>query len=364
MSVVIYAQPPEPQKPKRQAKAPPADGSPPKQRGLIATIIIGTVLIHVGALVLFGLWVVARQFSKPEAVFEVKQTLKVPIQKTPEHRMNTAAHEAAAPKPVFQDKLISTRPAKFALPDIPKLDLKQMLPLDPSELVSDQVTSLVGTAGFGLGGGAGLSGSGGLGKGSNFSFMGLQAQGQRIVLCFDVSGSVVNKANASGLPLSAIKDETLKLITSLPPSASFSIIQFVRNYKPFSEKLVASTPANRELAKQWIENEWSESGQMARGQRGVLSPDPNGVVCVIDAAFAMNPDVIFVISDGQFEQTYPTDRRIPNDELEDKMKEMQKGRQSKLPLNFIGFQMRAEDKDAWEKIARRSGGKLREIKAK
>ena len=361
MSVVNYAQPPEP---KRQPKPPVEDGQPPKQRGLIASIIIGVVLVHVGVLALFGLWVIARQYAKPEAVFEVKQTLKIPIQKTPEHRMNTASHEAAAPKPVFQDKLVSTRPAKFALPDIPKLDLKQMLPLDPSELVSDQVTSLVGTAGLGLGGGAGLSGAGGMGKVSKFSFMGLQSEGQRIVLCFDVSGSVVNKANASGLPLAAIKDETLKLITSLPPSASFSIIQFVRNYKPFSDKLLASTPANRELAKQWIENEWSESGQMARGQRGVMSPDPNGVVCVIDAAFAMNPDVVFLISDGQFEQTYPKDRRIPNDELEDKMKEMQKGRQQKLPVNFIGFQMRAEDKEAWEKIARRSGGKLREIQPK
>lgn len=362
MSVVAF-QPPEPKK--RRAPKPLGEGKAPRQRGLIASVIIGSIVVHVIGLILFGAWVVARHFAKPEAVFEVKEVLKVPIQRTPEHRMTVAAHEAAAPKPVFQDKLVSTRPTKFALPELPKLDLKQMLPLDPSELVSDQVTSLVGTAGLGFGTGNGLSGSGGLGKAmSSFSFLGIKAEGQRIVLCFDVSGSVVNKATASGVPLSAIKDETLKLINSLPSGAAFSIIQFVRNYKPFSEQLLAATPANRDLAKHWIENEWSESGQMARGQKGVLSPNPNGVVCVIDAAFAMNPDVIFLISDGQFEQTYPQDRRIPNDELEKKMREIQKGLPKKVPVHFIGFQMKPEDKSAWESIARRTGGRLREIKSK
>lgn len=360
---VVYAQPPPPPK-KRKPDPPPPDGQAPKQRGLIATIFIGAVLVHVAALIVFGLVIVARQFAKPEAVFEVRESLRIPVRQTQQHKMNAAAHQAAAPKPVFQDKLISSRPSTtFALPELPKLDLQQMLPLDPSALVSDQVTSLVGTAGFGSGGGAGLSGAGGLGKGlSKLSFMGIQAEGQRIVMCFDVSGSVVNKAAASGVPLAKIKEETLKLIDSLPAGASFNIIQFVRNYKPFSEQLVQVTPANRDAAKKWIDNEWNESGQMARGGRGVLSPEPNGVVCVIDAAFAMNPDVIFLISDGQFEQTYPAERRIPNDEIGDQIKDLQKGRKDRVPIHFIGFQMRPEDAGDWSSIARRSGGRFREIK--
>lgn len=360
---VVYAQPPPPPKKRKPKPPPPADGQAPKQRGLIFTIFLGAVIVHVVLLILFGLFIVAQKFAKPEAVFEVRESLKIPVQQTPQHKMNAAAHQAAAPKPVFQDKLISSRPTKFALPELPKLDLQQMLPLDPSELVSDQVSSLVGTAGFGAGGGAGLSGAGGLGKGlSKLSFMGIQAEGQRVLLCFDVSGSVVNKAASSGMPLARIKEETLKLIDSLPTGASFNIIQFVRNYKPFSEQLVQVTPANRDAAKKWIDNEWNESGQMARGSPGVLSPEPNGVVCVIDAAFAMNPDVVFLISDGQCEQTYPAERRIPNAEIADQIKELQKGRKDKLPIHFIGFQMRAEDADEWGSIARRSGGRFREIK--
>ncbi len=359
---VVYAPPPPPPK-KRKPAPPPPDGQAPKQRGLITTIFLGAVIVHVVALILFGLFIVARQFAKPEAVFEVREQLRIPVQQTPQHKMNAAAHQAAAPKPVFQDKLISTRPTTFALPDLPKMDLQQMLPLDPSELVSDQVTSLVGTAGLGLGGGAGLAGAGGIGKGlTKLSFMGIQAQGQRIVLCFDVSGSVVNKAAASGMPLARIKEETLKLIDTLPTGAAFSILQFVRNYKPFSDQLVSVTPANRETARKWIETEWNESGQMARGSPGVKSPEPNGVVCVLDAAFAMSPDVVFLISDGQFEQTYPTERRIPNEELEEKMKELQKGRKDKIPVHFIGFQMRPEDEEVWSSIVRRTGGRLRQIR--
>lgn len=360
---VVYAPPPPPPKKRKPKPPPPADGAAPKQRGLIFSLFLGAVLIHVAALILFGLFIVAQKFAKPEAVFEVRETLKIPVQQTPQHKMNAAAHQAAAPKPTFQDKLISSRPTSFALPELPKLDLQQMLPLDPSELVSDQVSSLVGTAGFGAGGGAGLSGAGGLGKGlSKLSFMGIQAEGQRIALLFDVSGSVVNKASASGMPMSKIKEETLKLIDSLPTGASFTLIQFVRNYKPFTEQLVQVTPANRDAAKQWIENEWNESGQMARGARGVLSPEPNGVVCVLDAAFAMNPDVVFLISDGGFWQTYPSERKIPHDELEAKMRDLQKGRKDRVPVHFIGFQMRDDDEKAWSSIVRRTGGRLRQIK--
>lgn len=360
---VVFAQPPPPPQKRKRKPPPPGDGQTPKQRGLIFSIFLAAVVFHVALLIVFGIFVVARQFAKPEAVFEVREVVKVPIQKTPQHKMNVAAHQAAAPKPTFQDKLISSRPNAFALPELPKLDLQQMLPLDPSELVSDQVTSLVGTAGFGLGAGSGVSGAGGLGKGlSKLSFMGIQAEGNRIALLFDVSGSVVNKANSSGMPLSKIKEETLKLLDTLPLDASFTMIQFVRNYKPFSDQLVQATAANRDAARMWIENEWSESGQMARGGRGVLSPDPNGVVCVLDAAFAMNPDIVFLISDGGFWQTYPKDRKIPHDDLEDKMKELQKGRRDKIPVHFIGFQMRDDDKSAWERIVRRTSGRLREIK--
>ena len=343
-------------------------GSFPNQRpgrkgagtAFLVSLVIHGVLALVG-----GAFIVAKYIQPPPPKFVAPPPapkIKIPPQ-TRQHRMNLASHAGLASKPTFKQRLVSLRPTAFALPEAPKVNVNANLVPDPSTVVSTMISGLTGSGGAGNGSGFGFGGGGGLGKGlSTFTFMGLKSQGQRIVLCFDVSASVVNKATASGVPLSKIKEETMELISGLPSGAQFGIIQFVRNYKPFNAALTPMTPANRELAKKWIETEWNESGQMNRGQRGVISPNPNGVVCVLDAAFAMNPEVIFLISDGQFEQTYPKDGRISNEELEEKMKQLSKGREGKTSLNFVGFQMRAEDKAAWEKIARRTGGKLREIR--
>jgi hypothetical protein len=338
--------------------------SPAVRKGAGAAFM-GSLIIH-GLLALGGgAFIVAKYIQPPPPKFAAPPPapkIKIPPQ-TRQHRMNLAAHAGLASKPTFKHRLVSLRPTAFALPEAPKISFDSSLVPDPSTVVSSMVSGLTGAGGTGNGSGFGFGGGGGLGKGlSTFTFMGLKSQGQRIVLCFDVSASVVNKATASGVPLSKIKEETVQLIDGLPSGAQFGLIQFVRNYKPFNAALTPMTPANRDLAKKWIETEWNESGQMSRGQRGVISPNPNGVVCVLDAAFAMNPDVVFLISDGQFEQTYPQDGRISNETLEGKMKELQKGREGKTALNFIGFQMRGEDKSAWERMARKTGGRLREIR--
>jgi ABC-type Fe3+-hydroxamate transport system substrate-binding protein len=338
---------------------------PDAKRAGAGAALVGSLIVH-GVLALGGgAFIVAKYIQPPPPKFVAPPPPKIKIPpQTRQHRMNLAAHAGLASKPVFKQRLVSLRPTAFALPEAPKISFDSNLVPDPSTVVSTLVSGLTGSAGTGSGAGFGLGGAGGLGKGlSSFTFMGLKAQGQKIVLCFDVSTSVVNKANASGIPRAKIKEETIKLISGLPSGAEFGIIQFVRNYKPFKPELTPMTPANRDLAKQWIETQWSESGQMAKSGDGVVSPSPNGVPRVLEAAFAMKPDVIFVISDGQFEQTTPDspNRRVPNEELEGQIKELQKTA-PKTSVHFIGFQMREEDKDTWESLTRRTGGRLREIR--
>jgi hypothetical protein len=331
------------------------------RRQLIIAIIVGSILVHIIALVLFGLWTVAKYFKEPEATF-IMPAKEIRIPPTPpEHKMNMARHEAMTPKPSFTDKLVSTRPVEFALPDLPKVDLDQMLPLDPSELISDQVASLVGTAGFGSGMGSGLSGAGGTGDG--LSFFGIRASGKRIMLLFDVSGSVVNKAERSGVPLEEIKKETMNLIDGLPIESRFGIIQFVRNHKPFKTELIAATPANKEEARKWVETKWSGSGTMPAGGSGVINPQPNGIESVMDAAFKMGPDVIFLISDGSFWRD-PGNEKVPYKELGRKIKELEENAESgAVPIHFIGFEMRDDEQSELKRIIRRHDGDFREIEA-
>lgn len=328
--------------------------------GLVTSIFVGVIVFHVAMIPVVGAFVLAKYFKEPAAVFVVppKPEVKIPPQ-TPEHKMNVQKHEAMTPKPTFTEKLISTRPMEFALPDLPQINLDQMMPLDPSELINDQVSNLMGSSGIGRGMGAGLLGGGGTGDG--MSFLGIRSEGKRIVLLFDVSGSVVNKAAKSGLPMSKIKDETVKLIENLPIDARFGLIQFVRNYKPFSDQLVAATDGNKSAAADWTKTQWSESGTMPASGRGVIKKEPNGIESVLDAAFAMEPDVVFLISDGSFWRD-PGNQKVPYDEVKDKVEEHQKGSSfGKVPIHFIGFEMRNDEADDLKRIVRRTGGEFREV---
>lgn len=349
---------------KKRAKKPAStagDQVKANRRALIGSIIIGSVIIHLIALLLFGLWTVAQHFTRPEARFEMKKIVKIPP-RTPEHQMNVAKHEAMAPKPTFNDKLISTRPIDFALPDLPPINLDQMLPLDPAELISDQVNSLVGSAALGSGLGQGLSGGGGTGAG--MSFFGVKAQGDRILLLFDVSASVVNRAEKAGIPLERIQEETIKMITTLPISSQFSLIQFTGNYMPFTEELIAATPANKELATQWVTKKWVTSGSMGANSKSVVS-NLTGVVGILERAAAMRPDVVFLISDASF-QWRPDGgggfKNVPYDAIRKAVEALGTGPKGAVPLHFVAFQPKPDDAKEWSRLVKSTGGEFRELK--
>ena len=265
-----------------------------------------------------------------------------------------------AAKPTFNDKLVSTRPIDFALPEMPQVNLDQMLPLDPSELISDQVHGLVGRAALGSGLGQGMTG--GRGTGDGMTFFGVKAQGDRILLLFDVSASVVNKADAAGIPLERIQKETIQLIEGLPISSQFSLIQFTGNYMAFTDELIAATPANKKLAVTWVEEEWETSGSMSSASKGVTQ-NLTGVVGIIEKSITMRPDVIFLISDASF-QWRPTGgfANIPYDEIKDAVERIEEELRADVPIHFLAFEPKDDDAKEWSRIVRKTGGEFKELK--
>lgn len=350
--------------PEAAGHAPPRDGvarERSQRRALVVSILIASVVVHLILLLVFGIWTVAKRFHRPEARFEVKKTLRIPPQ-NPEHRLNVAKHEAMAAKPAILDQVVSTRPAPFSLPALPPLDLDQMIPLDPSELVSAQVSGLVGQAALGAGLGRGLRGGEGTGNGMNF--FGIQAQGQRVLLLFDVSTSVVNKARASGIPLERIQEETLQLIEKLPLASQFSLVQFTGNYMPFTEELIVASPGNKDLARAWVQEKWVQSGTLSASASGVVS-NLTGIVGVLDLAARMRPDVIFLISDASF-QWRPEGsgfRNVPYEAIKKALEALGEGNRRKVPVHFIAFQPKAADASEWSRLIRRTGGEFRELKS-
>ena len=329
------------------------------RRRLLVSILLISVGLHVAAGIIAGIVVVARYLTPPPAEFKATRDVRLPAKKR-EARMNMAALDAIAPKPTFSDKMQSSRPTAFALPDLPKLSIEQMMPLDPAQLISDQIASMSNIGAMGSGSGSGTAGGGGFGdKGT--SFLGIQSNGERILLLFDVSSSVANKAAQSGMPLQKIQQETLILIQKLPITARFGIIQFTQNYKNFSKDLVPATDNNRSAAKKWVETEWVDKGTMPANAKDIVS-NPRGLAGVLDVAAEMKPDVIYLISDGSFQQkTGNRMTTIPWDQLHKLVKEKFPRTQS-CRINFIAFQAKKEDASEMKSLANKTNGRLVEIK--
>ena len=336
--------------------------SPTSKKGgvkkLIITILLVSLGVHIAAGVIAGIVVVARYFTAPPAEFKAARDIRLPAKKR-EQKMNMAALDAAAPKPTFSDRMQSTRPTAFSLPDLPNMAMDQPLPLDPSQLISDNINALGVGEGMGSGSGSGGAGAGGFG-GSGMSFLGVQSTGKRILLLFDVSTSVLNKASGAGIPLEKIQEETLNLIAKLPITARFGLIQFTQNYKPFNRELLPATDTNRAAATEWVKNEWVTTGTM--GASSKVASNPRGFIGVLELAAQMKPDVLYVISDGSF-QWKPTGTidNIPWNDIKKILDgSLQEGQ--KCVVNFIAFQPKDEDLKELKRLSSRSGGKTVELK--
>jgi hypothetical protein len=324
---------------------------------MLGSILIGVIILHIAAGVVAGLFVVAEYMFPPPANFVVQRDIRLPAKKR-EHKMNMAALDAIAPKPTFNDKLQSTRPTAFSLPAVPDLPLDQMLPLDPLQIIADQVSSLSTSEAMSAGAGSVAAGSGGFGKG--MSFLGVQSTGQRILLLFDVSSSVTNKAEAAGMPLEKIQEETLNLIAKLPITARFGIIQFTQNYMAFNKELLPASDSNRAAATRWVNDEWVTTGSMSASPK--VASNPKGLIGVLELAVEMKPDVIYVISDGSFQwKAEGKIATIPWNEIK-KLADGSLQDGQKCVVNFIAFQPKEDDMKELKRISSRSGGKTVELK--
>jgi hypothetical protein len=329
-----------------------------RRRQLIISIIIGVIVLHVGAGVVAGIFVVAKYIFPPPANFVVKKDVRLPAKKR-EHKMNMATLDAAAPKPTISDRMQSTRPTAFSLPDLPQMPLDQALPLDPSQLIADNVSSLAAADGTGTGG-MGSAGAAGFG-GKGLSFLGVESVGQRIMLWFDVSGTVANKAKAAGVPVEKMQQELIALIEKLPITSRFTVYQFASNYKPFSKELVPASPAKKQEAIDWVKTEWIFGGGVPRGD----DPNPEGIVGLFKRAQNLKPDVIFVVSDGFFSSVKGTfqesgsERKIPIEHIRSAAAPL---KEIDCKVNFILFEADPEVSRELRRISSMTNGKIVEFK--
>jgi hypothetical protein len=319
-----------------------------RRRQLIISIIIGVVLLHVGAGVVAGIFVVAKYIFPPPANFVVKKDVRLPAKKR-EHKMNMASLDAAAPKPTFSDRMQSTRPTAFSLPEMPQIPLDQAVPLDPSQLVADNVSSLAAADGIGTGG-VGSAGSAGFG-GKGISFLGVESTGSRILIMFDTSKTSRNKAAQVGMPFTKIKDETLALLEKLPITSRFGLIAFSVDYKIYKSELSSLSKENKDSAKNWMDTEWDKPRNMVN--------NPTGIVGVLNFIETLKPDLIYIISDADFQdKTTGKYNDIPWDEFH---KAIGKLKEINCKVNFISFQPDEDNAKELRRASTRTGGLSKEL---
>ncbi|MDX6765424.1 MAG: hypothetical protein SFU85_01395 [Candidatus Methylacidiphilales bacterium] len=336
-------------------------GQKSRLRRTVVSVLVVSLAVHAVIGVGAGVWVIARYFSPPPAVFESKRVIAIPPQII-DPAMASAELEGAAPRPTMDEKIASLRETDFALPDLPKVPMDQVTDFDPSAVVTDSAGLGSGFGGSGTGSGGGGGGGGGDGLGTGISFFGIKGQARSVVIMFDVSKSVQTKAEKAGVPITAIRDETTRLIEGLSINTTFNLVQFSRIYQPMAPEMQPPSDAGKAMAKKWLETEFRTDGMLPRSVRGSRVPaagGDNGIAFILDGVLAMKPDMIFLISDGSFQSDLHAEQ-VPWKELEELVDKHRKlGTQTKI--NFIGFEMKPEDKKEMRSIVRKTDGTLKEI---
>jgi hypothetical protein len=342
-----------------------------RRRAMLTSIVVFSVVVHVVALILFGAWVVARYFATPEAVFEMKPDLRIPPE-PPEHRLNMARHQAMAPKPTMKKRLVSTRPAAIALPEMPEVEVDQTLVMDPANTPGLNAASLAGGA-AGFASAEGLTGGGGTGSG--MSFFGIRDRAASVVIMIDVSDSMFGRTGdldygtrklvrqGGQQSFQRIRDEAVALIDGLGIDARFGVIRWSGSARSWKPALVPATDENKLAAKEHILNEVDAFTARPTGGR----PGGTRHDYALEELLKLSPEVAYLLSDGNATRSVGGRlEEIPEREL---VAILEQAREAggKVPKLHTIYYLTGADKREEERMLRRlaqaTGGESRKVKA-
>jgi hypothetical protein len=205
---------------------------------------------------------------------------------------------------------------------------------------------------------AGVEGGGemrtGAGDGKSAKFFGTKAQGNKFVYVLDRSGSMdyesaeINDYKVTRFDVARM--ELLKSVESLQPHQEFYVVLFSNNMKQmFNEesllpKPVKATLENKAKLKDWL---WED--------RAAGGTDPRES---LKLAFKMNPDAIFMLSDGEFR-----DEKHDGDPLSIDITKKQIQEKAPIRINSIALEDDSS-KANMEELSNVSGGQFRFVKVR
>ena len=322
--------------------ANPQDFASKRKQPILGTFSL-SVAIHAAIIALLGGVVVFKVLERPPAQFKPPpppaKTTKIEPRKL-QHKIKIREQQQNSGRPRVSPRLTANRVSGISLPEIEA---------DPmAEPVKSNIQKNIGKnfsmAGLGSGLGSG-TGSGGLGLGtSTVSFFGIQAAGERIAFIVDLSRSMVEDDKGGLNGIDVLKNELKKMVEKLNDGTFFNMIFFDDNVDVFKPKLVVAKSLTKKEAAEFISPYYSEFGKellqnysqdnrswpsatrlhnynipMLEATAKYVSGGGNKnsqIDAPLVAAFQMQADTIFVISDG-----YPIfERALFGKELEEYQK--------------------------------------------
>ena len=150
-----------------------------------------------------------------------------------------------------------------------------------SEFTSQELEPIENTIG---------STSGGLTGGMEYSkvnFFGEEVRTRAIVICMDISSSMIAKGVTQD-----VLAESVKILEGLNTGTKFNFVVFVEGSDALTPQMVYATPENKDMALRWLKQPFD--GRRQGNLRGYVGSSPYHAICM---AVEMGADTIFILTD-------------------------------------------------------------------
>lgn len=329
-----------------------------KSGAFLAAIVIQALLVALT----IGVVVIAPKLTEDTA-FVAKKTIYLP-QRELEHQAALAEFESAASAPLTVDKLTTESLLSDPLPDMPALPTMDFAPIESENPMPNAQGLLQGS---GLGDAlAGLNAGA-----SEVNYFGIREQARRYLILIDTSNSMFERRRKGELfrfDFSTIKNESIELINKLNANTLFNVAIYEGGSMAWKEFLVPATVANKQEAGAWVLAIDERPNVTISSRRGEGPKLMEGGGTRLDTglkqAFSFEPEVIFIVTDGEINRG---SAKIREDEILEIIDELQKTAPEKARIHVIQYETaiaRDEEIDAMRAIAAKNKGRFRKVKAK
>lgn len=191
------------------------------------------------------------------------------------------------------------------------------------------------------------------------TLFGLEAEGERIVILFDNSLTVWNRAAAVGVTSEGFVAELSRMIDNFGVNTEFALIPFAQKVGTFKDYLIPATQSNRQAAINWL-----RKNVRAQSKHTELSYQINGIQGALTLAYQMQADLIFILSDGDFQRSksqWASGGDVPWPELRASIRALKRQHAIAPQIHFIGFQVAPEASAEIKRLVAQERGQFKAL---